>query len=80
MPAARAALIARALLFALLLVASIPTAVAAVAAGPGDVVTLRNGDRLTGEILRFQRGRLEFDPDEAGNVKFDFEDTAEAAR
>jgi hypothetical protein len=68
--------VARLLALVLLVITAIPVSASARVIGPGDVVTLRNGDRLTGEILRFQRGRLEFDPDEAGNVKFDWEDIA----
>jgi hypothetical protein len=33
-----------------------------------DVVTLRNGDRITGEIMRLDRGRLEFKTDDVGVV------------
>jgi len=30
-----------------------------------DVVTLRNGDRITGEVKRLDRGQLEFKTDDA---------------
>ena len=33
-----------------------------------DVVTLANGDRITGEIVRLTRGRLEFKTDDAGTL------------
>jgi hypothetical protein len=33
-----------------------------------DVLTLANGDRLTGEIVRLDRGRLEFKTDDAGEI------------
>jgi hypothetical protein len=33
-----------------------------------DVVTLANGDRITGEIVRLERGRLEFKTDDAGTL------------
>lgn len=33
-----------------------------------DVVTLANGDRITGEIMALERGRLEFKTDDAGTL------------
>jgi hypothetical protein len=38
------------------------------AQGRTDVVTLANGDRITGEIVRLTRGRLEFKTDDAGTL------------
>ena len=38
------------------------------AQGRTDVVTLANGDRITGEIVRLTRGRLEFKTDHAGTL------------
>jgi Protein of unknown function, DUF481 len=38
------------------------------AQGRTDVVTLANGDRITGEIVRLERGRLEFKTDDAGTI------------
>ena len=38
------------------------------AQGKTDVVTLGNGDRITGEVKRLERGRLEFDTDDAGTL------------
>ena len=48
---------------------------AAPAAGQGktDVVTLRNGDRITGEIKRLERGRLEFSTDDAGTLYLEWD-------
>ena len=48
------------------LVVGLPAA--GTAQGRTDVVTLANGDRITGEILRLERGRLEFKTDDAGTL------------
>ena len=47
-----------------------------------DVVTLANGDRITGEIVELDRGRLEFKTDDAGTISFEWDKIArvEAAR
>ena len=37
-----------------------------------DVVTLANGDRITGEIKELERGRLEFSTDDAGTIYFEW--------
>jgi uncharacterized protein DUF481 len=49
--------------------------VGAVAAAQGktDVVTLSNGDRITGEIVRLERGRLEFKTDDAGTLYLEWD-------
>jgi hypothetical protein len=39
-----------------------------------DVVKMKNGDRLTGEILRVRRGQLYFDSDIPGDVTIDLKD------
>jgi hypothetical protein len=50
------------------------TAVAALAyAQKTDVVTLRNGDRITGEIKQLDRGRLEFSTDDEGTIYFEWD-------
>ena len=36
--------------------------------GRTDVVTLANGDRITGEVARLERGRLKFETDDAGTL------------
>jgi hypothetical protein len=41
--------------------------------GKTDVATLRNGDRITGEIEGLERGRLEFDTDDAGTLYFEWD-------
>jgi hypothetical protein len=41
--------------------------------GKTDVVTLGNGDRITGEISRLDRGRLEFKTDDAGTLYLEWE-------
>lgn len=38
-----------------------------------DVVTLANGDRITGEIKRLERGRLEFSTDDAGTLYLEWD-------
>ena len=38
-----------------------------------DVVTLNNGDRLTGEIKDLDRGRLEFKTDDAGTIDIEWD-------
>jgi hypothetical protein len=43
------------------------------AQGRTDVVTLANGDRITGEIMRVERGRLEFKTDDAGTLYLEWD-------
>ena len=43
------------------------------AQGKTDVVTLANGDRITGEIKRLDRGRLEFKTDDAGTLYLEWD-------
>ena len=43
------------------------------AQGKTDVATLSNGDRITGEVKGLERGRLEFDTDDAGTLYFEWE-------
>jgi hypothetical protein len=38
-----------------------------------DVVTLANGDRITGEVVRLDRGRLEFKTDDAGTLYLEWD-------
>ena len=45
----------------------------AYAQGRTDVVTLANGDRITGEVKRLERGRLEFDTDDAGTLYLEWD-------
>ena len=47
--------------------------VAAGAQGRTDVVTLANGDRITGEVVRLDRGRLEFKTDDAGTLNLEWD-------
>ena len=58
---------------AALTIIAIALAVPAFAQGKTDVATLGNGDRITGEILRLERGRLEFDTDDAGTLYLEWE-------
>ena len=41
-----------------------------------DVVTLANGDRITGELKRLERGRLEFSTDDAGTLYLEWDKLA----
>ena len=43
------------------------------AQGRTDVLTLRNGDRITGEVVRLERGRLEFKTDDAGTLYLEWD-------
>lgn len=45
---------------------------AAEAQGRTDAITLANGDRITGEILRMRRGQLEVKTDDAGTIEFEW--------
>ena len=40
------------------------------------MVTLLNGDRLTGEILNLNRGRLELKTDDAGTINIEWDKIA----
>lgn len=77
-PVPRRAVRAAALAVAVVLLASLP----ARAGTKTDVVTLANGDRITGEVKRLDRGRLEFSTDDAGTIKFEWDKVRrlEAAR
>ena len=56
---------------AVLLIAGLPATGGA--QGRTDVVTLANGDRITGEIRRLERGRLEFKTDDAGTLYLEWD-------
>jgi hypothetical protein len=45
----------------------------AVAQGRTDIVYLANGDRITGEVSRLERGRLEFKTDDAGTLYLEWD-------
>jgi len=45
----------------------------AAAQGRTDVVTLANGDRITGEVIGLERGRLEFKTDDAGTLYLEWD-------
>lgn len=62
---ARAAVVAAAL--------TLVTTATAHGQGRTDVVTLANGDRLTGEVIRLERGRLEFKTDDAGTLYLEWD-------
>jgi uncharacterized protein DUF481 len=46
------------------------------AQGRTDVVTLANGDHITGELIRVERGRLEFKTDDAGTLYLEWDKIA----
>jgi len=46
------------------------------AQGRTDVVTLANGDHITGEVVRLERGRLEFKTDDVGTLYFEWDKLA----
>jgi hypothetical protein len=46
------------------------------AQGRTDVVTLANGDRITGEVVLLERGRLEFKTDDAGTLSLEWDKLA----
>ena len=46
------------------------------AQGRTDVVSLANGDRITGEVMRLERGRLEFKTDDAGTLYLEWDKLA----
>jgi len=54
--------------------ASLP--VTALAQAKTDVVTLANGDRITGEVKRLERGRLVFSTDDAGTLYLEWDKLA----
>ncbi len=61
-------LVSRALLAAALLLAALPAA----ARDKTDVLVLRNGDRITGEIKGMARGKLELATDDAGRISVEW--------
>jgi hypothetical protein len=54
----------------------ISTALPALGQPRTDVVKLANGDHVTGEILRLERGRLELKTDDAGTIAFEWDNIA----
>ena len=46
------------------------------AQGRTDIVTLANGDRITGEVVRLDRGRLEFKTDDIGTLYLEWDNLA----
>ena len=46
------------------------------AQGRTDVITLANGDRVTGEVERLDRGRIEFKTDDIGTIYFEWDKVA----
>jgi hypothetical protein len=47
--------------------------IAVMAQARTDIVTLANGDRITGEIVRLDRGQLEFKTDDAGTLYLEWD-------
>ena len=63
----------RALLAAAILVAAFPAS----AREKTDVVILRNGDHLTGEIKGMERGKLDFNTDDIGRISIEWDKVVE---
>lgn len=61
----------RAAVCALLLLIAAP-----VFAQKTDVITLQNGDRITGEVERLERGRIEFSTDDIGTIYLEWDKVA----
>lgn len=59
--------------FLLAVILTLGPARAACAQPKTDVVTLANGDRITGEVKRLDRGRLEFSTDDAGTLYLEWD-------
>lgn len=57
-------------------VAAASGSVAAVAAPRTDVVILLNGDRLTGEVKKLERGKLSFETDATGTIAIEWDKVA----
>ena len=57
----------------LLVVLTLGASTPAAAQGRTDVVTLANGDRITGEIVNLERGRLELKTDDAGTLYLEWD-------
>jgi len=72
---ARSAKVLCLITFVVLIVGAIPTP--AWAQAKTDIVTLRNGDRITGEVVSVSRGRLEFKTDDAGTIDIEWDKVAE---
>jgi hypothetical protein len=60
----------------LFLLTTLLYAISAHAQGRTDVVTLSNQDRITGEVVKLERGRLEFKTDDAGTLYLEWEKLA----
>lgn len=57
----------------LALALTLPLGATSRAQGRTDVVTLANGDRITGEVVQLERGRLEFNTDDAGTLYLEWD-------
>jgi hypothetical protein len=70
-------ILARAMVVQMLMALMLMTFCSLVYAERTDVVYLKNGDRVTGEIKSLYRGRLEFKTDHMGTLLIDWEDIRE---
>jgi len=61
---------------ALVIATALSLSTTAGAQGRTDVVTLANGDRVTGEVVQLERGRLEFKTDDAGTLYLEWDKLA----
>jgi uncharacterized protein DUF481 len=56
------------------MLAAVSAAGAATAGVKTDVISFKNGDRLTGEVKSLDRGKISFDTDAAGVIKVEWDD------
>src|SRR5205814_6083799 len=56
------------------ILAAVLVAGAASAGDKTDVISFKNGDRLTGEVKSLDRGKISFDTDAAGVIKVEWDD------
>src|SRR6185369_10395897 len=54
-------------------------ATSAAAQAKTDVVTLQNGDRITGEVKSLSRGRLKLETDDAGTIDIEWDNVLQVA-
>jgi len=64
---------------AVVAVALLTMAASAAAQAKTDVVTLQNGDRITGEIKSLSRGRLKLETDDAGTIDIEWDNVLEVS-
>lgn len=66
----------RGIAYTLLLLAALTTAFPGTARADVDVVTMLNGDRLSGELKSLERGKLRFDSSATGTIPIEWDEVA----